>query len=200
MQYFVPGFIFIEILAFYNSFNLSFSKLSLWSMAISYFFTVITSGILSIFCISVSVWIYYLCPLLLSVILGHVLTRFVFQSDSLKSFLRFMGNKSQYSNAWMNLIDFNPGTALKVVMREKQIGYIGRLVLIEERSLDSWFALYDYCMVNPLTNSVILDTTIKENGENVNQLIALNLRDIESVELFYNKDSKVFARLVNSQV
>ena len=107
--------------------------------------------------------------------------------NKLSALLNRISRKSFNSDVWRDIIDYKEGTTLKIFLKNSSVVYIGKLILHEEKGLDSWFVLKDYICS-------YLDKDEEFNGEDCEYptTVALNLREVERIELFYCKDTKVF--------
>ncbi len=61
----------------------------------------------------------------------------------------------------------------------------------EEKDLDSWIILTDYCRINKETINVIFDP----DDEGLKSTVAINLHNIEYIEIMYENDSNVWKRI-----
>jgi len=96
-------------------------------------------------------------------------------------------NKTIHEDIWRNIIDYKNGTILKIYLKSQSAIYIGKLAIHEERSLDSWFVLKDYiCMY--LEKNEEFDSSLCPQPT----AVAINLNEVERVELLYCTDTKVF--------
>lgn len=90
--------------------------------------------------------------------------------------LLHINNKSLHDDIWQDIIDYRNGTTLRFICGDTI--YIGTLVIHEERGNDSWFVLDDY---------IVEEKNSKYKAEDMNfrSRIAINLRDVDRVELYY---------------
>jgi len=103
--------------------------------------------------------------------------------------LNKINNKSINDDVWDVILDYNDPPMPKVYVKGADILYIGRFAAREENGLNSWIVITDYIRANK-------ENKLQYNPEEHNQksMIALNMRDIERVELVYSQDSKIWKK------
>lgn len=191
LQYFVPGFIFICLFSFFRSAKFNETTVTIWSVVISYLCVVVAHVINGWFpALHLSQWGLLLAPSALAVIFS-LLSIGVLKLECIKRILLHINHKSQYKSIWDDLIDYKDGTTVFVSMRDQNVGYCGRLFEIEENGTDSWFALSDYCKVDPNTYEILQNPS---GDQGPPTLLTLNLHDISAIELYYNQGSVVAKR------
>lgn len=91
-----------------------------------------------------------------------------------------INNKSIHDDIWQDVIDYRNGTTLRFICNN--IIYTGVLVGHEEKGNDSWFILENFIVEGKEENY---------NSEDMscNARIAINLKNVDRVELYYG-DSK----------
>lgn len=80
---------------------------------------------------------------------------------------------------------------MNVYIKSSNIYYIGRFSFREENGINSWISLVDYFCVDKNTNEKIFDP---EQG-GLNSSVAINLSNIERIEIIYENDSEVWEKL-----
>ena len=76
-----------------------------------------------------------------------------------------------------------------IYLSGKKYGYCGKLIEIEENGINSWFALTQYDKFDIETKKILPSPTTTFPTR-----LVLNFKDVEAIELVYNKDSKLIAR------
>lgn len=76
---------------------------------------------------------------------------------------------------------------INIYLKSSNIYDTGRFTFREENGADSWISLVEYCSVDKQTNDPIFDP---KSGE-LCSLVVINFKDIERIEIIYEKDSDV---------
>lgn len=125
--------------------------------------------------------------IIVSIILAIICSK-MFDNKKLRSVLNFINHKSVNSDIWRDIVDYDNGTTLKIFLKNG-ITYIGVLIIHEENGKDSWFALKGHCATYPdgteFNSCALADTDIIST-------VAIQLSNVDRIELYYNKDTKIF--------
>lgn len=113
------------------------------------------------------------------------------KSKYVRTVLLKTNNKSINSDIFDDIIDYNKKTMLQIYLKNSDVFYIGTFKFREEHRLESYLVLIDYASLNKITSKVVF----KPNENNLKSSVAINLRDIERIELIYENDSEVWERL-----
>ncbi len=193
---FLSGFIFVYTYNWLNNKKMDISILTIWSLFIS---TLIKSlySMIHIFILSnikipdaIKIMIYSLTGLLLALLL----TRFK-KAKIFNRLLYEVNNKSINDDIFDDIIDYEKRTMMNVYIKSSDIYYVGRFSFREEKGIDSWITLVEYCRVDKKTNSKLFDPA--EGG--LCSSVAINLKEVERIEIIYEKDSKVWERQVGKR-
>ena len=190
LQYFVPGYLFLSIARFLGSWKISDTTVTIWSIIISYIYSVAITAINAVLPaqITMNTW-ECLVAQLLAAVGGAVVMVYIHRSKILSKLLRKINHKSVHSNLWDDMIDYDIGTTVVIKLHGTNNAYCGTITAIEENGLDSWIALTEYLMLDWYSHEEIPTP----EGPSCIKRLMLSFRDIESVELYYNKDTKIFS-------
>lgn len=175
-----------------NNKKYDISILTLWSIFISYliktFYSLIHSVILSQTDINdfLKVFIYVITGVILPFVVHKII-----RSSFIQKILYKTNNKSVNEDIFNDIIDYDLPTMMQVYIKNSDVYYIGKFSFREEKGLDSWIVLINYGAIKKNKNKLIYDP---ENF-NLKSSVAINLRDVERIELIYEKDSEVWKRL-----
>lgn len=193
---FLSGFIFIYTYNWLNNKKMDISILTIWSLFIS---TLIKSfySVIHIFLLSnvkipdaIKIVVYSLTGLLLAVLLTRIKSTKVFIH-----MLYIVNNKSINDDIFDDIIDYDKRTMMNIYIKSSDVYYIGRFSFREENGIDSWISLVEYCCVDRKTNNKLFEPA--EGG--LCSSVAIHLKDIERIEIIYEKDSEVWKRLIGKQ-
>lgn len=101
-----------------------------------------------------------------------------------KMFLNRLNHKSPNDDIWLDVIDYDLGTDMRVFLKNSNVYYDGEFTIREEKGNDSWFVFRNYRMYE--------NGTEVKNGDKKKKRLAINLNSIERIELFYEDDTKIF--------
>lgn len=193
MELFLPGYIFMLLFLWLNSRKLDLTIIALWSMFISYIiqsiWSIIYQFIFTQFIITseLKIIIYIITAIVMCLILTYIKNNnIIFQK------LLYKSHKTGNDDIFDDVIDYDSPTMMCVYMKSN-ILYIGKFLIREEKGLNSWITLINYSSVDKDTKEKIFDP----DEENLKSVVALNLKDIERIELIYEDESKVWHNLVN---
>ena len=164
----------------------------IWSLVISYiikiFYASIHSVVLSNININeyVKVLVYIITGALLSILITRVLRIKIFS----KMLMR-INNKSINDDIFDDVIDYELPTMMSIYLKNSDLYYIGRYCCREEKGLDSWIVLINYCCVNKADDEIVYDP--QENEQK--SVVMINLHDIERIENIYEDASKMWQYL-----
>lgn len=192
IELFLSGFIFMCIFSFLNNRKYDTSKFLLW-------------------CIFISYLIKHFCILIHSIIIPHVEIRneiqvltysiigcvlpfvihIVIQSKPMQCILYKTSQKSINDDAFNDIIDYELPTMMQVYLKNSDIYYIGKFCYREEKGMDSWIVLINYGCITKEENKLVYDP----DGSELKSVVAINMHDIERIEIIYEDDSKVWKSL-----
>lgn len=191
---FLPGFIFMITYSWMNAKKYDVSVLTIGSLFISYIISVFYATIHNFIFInydfneSIKSLIYIISGLTFPPII------IFFQNTKLfKNFLRKLNHKSIHEDIFDDIIDYNKKTILQVYIKNSSVMYIGTFKVREEKGSESYIALIDYAAMDVNTKNVIFNP----NKKNLNSSVVINLRDVERIELIYEKDSDLWNYLIS---
>lgn len=105
----------------------------------------------------------------------------------------FKTNRKSINDAIFNdIIDYDKKTIMRIYLKSSPVMYIGTFKIREEKGTESYITLIDYVSFNI------------ENGKNIifqpdkyklKSSVVINLKDIERIELIYEKNSQLIERL-----
>lgn len=189
---FLPGFIFMITYNWLNNNKNDISLITIWSLFISVliksFCTTIHSFVFRNvqFIDSSKIIIYSLMGVLLS-----FLIIWLKKSVIIQRLLYISNNKSINNDIFDDIIDYEEPTMMKICIKNSSVYYVGKFCFREEKGLDSWIALINYCYADKKTNEVIYDSC----SSGLNSIMIINLKDVERIEIIYENESKVWKRL-----
>lgn len=108
------------------------------------------------------------------------------ETKVLNKLISALSHKSINDNVWKDIIDYE-GTTLNIFCKNKSISYCGILVAMEENGADSWLILKDY-IIQYYDKDEIFDSALLPNPST----LAINLKNADRIELYYNPDTKIF--------
>lgn len=183
LEYFIPGFLFVRIFQILTSRKDSTYQLII-SVAVSYilkaFCSIVHEYILTDINFS---WNWRVLILSIFAAVSSVILVCISEIKFVNRILLHINNKSLHDDIWQDIIDYRNGTTLRFICGDTT--YIGTLVIHEERGNDSWFVLDDY---------IVEEKNSKYKAEDMNfrSRIAINLRDVDRVELYYGDLKETF--------
>ncbi len=92
-----------------------------------------------------------------------------------------INHKSTHDDIWQDIIDYKNGTTLRFICNDAI--YTGILIEHEEKGNDSWFILENYIVEED-------NTYYKSDEIGNNCRIAINLKNVKRVELYYGNKEK----------
>lgn len=186
---FLSGFVFMTLFGWLNNKSFDISILSIWSLIISYvikaFYATIHVFILN--SLDFDEYQKVLIYLVTAIILAFISTKLI-STKCLKKLLYNTNNKSVNEDIFDDIIDYQKPTMMQIYLKDSDFYYIGKFAFREEKGLDSWLVLVDYCSVKRNTNKAIY----VPSADNINSTVAINLSNIESIQLVYEDDSEVW--------
>lgn len=187
LQYFIPGYWFIFIFTFCTKKKLSKNIILILSCTISYLLiscleivristkiikipdtTLINSGIAIIL------------ATLLAIVVSCVVSCKTYSSMLVKLF-----HKTPNDNIWMDLLDFNSGSNLKIYLKNENYYVIGHHKNQEENRDDSWLAVSAFAKFDKTTNELCENEPSFLDNEDVTYVVRFS--DIEHIEIFNTK-------------
>lgn len=189
---FLSGFIFMYTYNWINNKKNDISLMTLWSLFISFLLKSSYSALHTIILPnikihdSVKIIVFSLTGFLMAILFTYLnRTRFF------TGLLYKINNKSINNDIFDDIIDYDKKTMMSIYLKSSDIYYIGRFSYREENGVNSWISLVDYYCVDKKTNNAIFNP---EQG-GLNSSVAINLSNVERIELIYEKDSKVWKKL-----
>ena len=113
----------------------------------------------------------------------------------IRNLLYKTNNKSVNDDIFDDIIDYEEPTMMSVYIKNSDVYYIGKYCFREEKGLDSWIVLINYCSVNRKNNDIIYNP----QEMNKKSTVMINLHDVERIENIYEDNSKVWARLTGKE-
>jgi hypothetical protein len=191
---FLPGFVFMLTYSWMNVKKYDVSVLTIGSLFISYtisvFYSAMHNFIFKNYDISEAVksLIYIISGLIFPFVIIYFQNTKIF-----KKLLRKINHKSIHEDIFDDIIDYNRKTMLQVYIKNSPVVYIGTFKIREEKGLDSYIALINYASMDKNTKTIIF----KPSKNDLNSSVIINLRDIERIEVIYEKESDLWKYLIN---
>lgn len=189
---FLSGFVFMYVYIWLNNKKIDLSLMTLWSLFISALVKSFCSVLHTL--ILPTVMIPDAAKILVFTVTGFLLAILFTYLSKTKPFtilLYKINNKSINDDIFEDIIDYDKQTMLQIYLKNSDCLYIGTFKMREEKGLDSYIVLIDYASLNKTTKEIIFMPSENDKYSTV----AINLRDIERIELIYEHDSKVWKRL-----
>lgn len=190
---FLSGFVFMYTYSWFNNRKIDISILTIWSLFISILIKSFYSA-LHIFILpnikihdAIKIIIFFITGILLAIICTYIK-----QTKLFSKLLYKINNKSINDDIFDDIIDYDKRTMMNVFLKSSDIYYVGRFSFREENGINSWISLVEYCSIDKTTNERIFDPEIG----GLYSSVAINLKDIERIEIFYEKDSDVWEKLI----
>lgn len=101
-----------------------------------------------------------------------------------KMCLNKLNHKSPNDDIWLDVIDYELGTKMRIFLKNSDTYLEGEFTIREEKSNDSWFVLRNY---HTYKNGAEIN-----NRDTQKKRLAVNLNTIERIELFYEDETKIF--------
>lgn len=186
----------MSIYGWLNNKKYDFSLITIWGLFISFiiqtFYLAMHSIILTQIDINDALKILvYICTGIVSAFLATKLLQYKF----IQRILYSTNYKSINEDIFDDIIDYDERTMMNIYIKSSNIYYLGRFIIREEKGLNSWIVLTDYYRINKESNNPLFDP---DKG-GLNSTVAINLRDVERIELIYEKDSEIWKRLTKQK-
>lgn len=183
LQYIIPGYITITLIAFGLSKKINKSNAIIFSCIVSY---VLLSAI-SLLRVKYFKQIpnNAIINSSLSIILGVIsscIIVFISQTKKFKQFSIKLFHKTLNDDIWRDIFDLENGSNLKVYLKNTDYYLIGHLKNYEEKGNDSWLALSAFGKFDKTENILCKNEPQFLNDSNI--LIAIRFSDIESIQIF----------------
>lgn len=123
------------------------------------------------------------------------LVTFLRKTKIIQGLLYASNNKSINDDIFDDIIDYEEPTMMSVYLKSSDVYYIGKYCFREEKGLDSWIVLINYCCVNRSNNKILYDP----QKDNEKSTVMINLHDVERIENIYEDNSKVWKRLTGKE-
>ena len=182
----------MEIYNWLTNRNMDISVIILWSLFVNTLIVTFYSAVHSFvfktydFDEAVKILIYILTGCILPFVVICIQ-----KSKVLKELLYHTNNKSVNSDIFEDIIDYNKATMMKVYIKNSEVYYIGTFKYREEKGLDSYIVLINYASLNKET----VKTVFKPSKEGLKSVVAINLQDIERIEIIYDDESEVWKNM-----
>lgn len=192
MNLFLSGFIFITLFSWLNSKNYDNAVVIIWSLVVSYIIKIFYSAVHSIILTDVDIneYVKLLIYIVTSVGLSFLVTKLL-GIKILRKILYKTNNKSINDDIFDDVIDYEEPTMMSIYLKSSDVYYVGKYCYREEKGLDSWIVLIDYCCASRSDNKIIYNP----QKENKKSTAMINLHDVERIENIYEENSEVWKRL-----
>lgn len=196
LNLFLSGFIFMTAFGWLNNKAFNVSIVTIWSLFISVLIKSFYSTMHYYFAVnikftdSVKILIFSLTGLLLAVILTYLK-----QTSVIRWVLYYINNKSVHEDIFDDIIDYKKRTMMKIYIKSSDVYYLGRFSFREEKGLESWIVLIDYYCLDLKSNKILFDP----ETDDLKSSVAVNLKDVERLEIIYEGDSDVWKKLIGNQ-
>lgn len=192
MNLFLSGFIFIMMFSWLNSKKYDNAVLVVWSLVISYIIKIFYSAVHSIVFTDVDIneYVKVLIYIITSVGLSFLVTKLL-RIKVLRRILYKTNNKSINDDIFDDIIDYEEPTMMSIYLKSSEVYYVGKYCYREEKGLDSWIVLIDYCCANRNNNKILYNP----QKENKKSTVMINLHDVERIENIYEDNSEVWKHL-----
>lgn len=192
IELFLPGFIFIILYDFLNSKKIEISLVILWSLFISFIIKIFYSAVHSFIFVDIDVAIpIKVIVYLLTATIIPIFMTYMKNTNLADHFFKKLNYKTAHQDIFDDIIDYKDHIMMQIYLKNCNKLYIGRFVIREENGLDSWIVLEGYSQLDKNTKEVLYDP--EPNG--LNSTVAINLREVESLEIIYTDESKVWKRI-----
>lgn len=188
---FLSGFIFMYTYNWFNNKKTDISILTIWSLFVSALIKSIYSTI-HIFILSnieipdaIKIIIYSLTGFLFAILLTQLKNKEIFNR-----ILYNINNKSINDDIFDDIIDYDKRTMMKIYIKSSDVYYIGRFSFREEKGINSWISLVEYNCIDRKTNNKLF----VPKDEGLCSSVAINLKEVERIEIIYEKDSTVWKK------
>ncbi len=175
----------------FNNKKIDISILTIWSLFISVLIRSFYS-VLHIFFLpnvkihdSIKVIIFSATGFLLAIIFTYLK-----KTELFNRILYRINNKSINDDIFDDIIDYDKRTMMNIYLKSSDVYYIGRFSFREENGIDSWISLVEYCSMDKRTNKPIFNP----EKDHIYSSVAINLKEVERIEIIYEKDSKVWEK------
>lgn len=188
---FLSGFIFMTMYNWLNHKEMNISLITIWSLFISILVKSICSIVHTFIFVNVNfsnstkILIYSSIGLFLAIIITWLRN-----INPLRMVLYKVNNKSLNDDIFDDVIDYDKRTNMMIYLRNSPLLYIGRFLYREEKGIDSYIALIDYACLSTKDGQVIFDP----DKSDMLSTVVINLKDVERIQLQYEKDSAVWER------
>lgn len=184
MQYFVSGFIFLNIISYLCSKKMDKNYMLLLSCIISYVLVSFITYLCNI-CkrtdISSDAFNVSALTVIIAILLALLLSYFLMKKDTNKLLVKYF-HKTFHDDIWHDVLDLENGSNLKVYLKNEPYYIIGHHKNHEENGNDSWLALSGFAKFNKKTNRPYKGEP--SYLENNNVIITIRLSDVEHIEIF----------------
>ena len=183
LEYFIPGFIFISIFQYFTS-RKDMSYKIIGSVVISYILKAICSiGHQYVMPQRIFTWEERVIILTIFALITSLICIFISELNFVNKIFLKINYKSIHNDIWNDVIDYKNGTSLRIICSDAT--YTGVLIGHEEKGADSWFVLGDY---------IVSENGITYASEDMSfrSQVAINLKNVKRVELFYGESDKSF--------
>jgi hypothetical protein len=180
LQYFVPGFICVQIFCNLCSKKCSATNITIFSCAISFTFISLVNWISLYYLDEPNIWLSVGFSIILSTVAGLGVTK-LYRSEKFSKFLEKNFSKSQHNDVWLNLLEYTEGImSIKIIPRDENYYYIGSFVSVGEEDKDSWIIISSYGKFDIETNDI--DKVVDKRGDK-DMLLCIRVDNIKEMEV-----------------
>lgn len=188
-ELFLSGFIYMCVYYSLNGKQINISLVTIWSLFISLLikngYTVVHTYILQDFVPSEGEKIIVYAAT--GAVLAFLCTKFK-GGGFVSELLSWINHKSINDDIFDEIISYNEPPQMNIYIKSAEIYYRGQFCSREEKGLDSWIVLIEYHRINKETGKEIFNS----DSEKLKSSVAINLSNVERIELFYSNDSEVW--------
>lgn len=123
---------------------------------------------------------------IVTAIIMSCLVSWLYNSVVLKKILYKIGKKTFGNDLFKDVIDYDKRTMMMVYLKNSNIMYGGVFRAKDEHGTDSYISLIEYNIYNKENNEIV------RRFDEQKASVAINLNDIERIEMIYEEDSKVW--------
>ena len=192
LNLFLSGFICMSAYYSLNGKQMNVSLATIWSLFISFLiksgYTVVHTYMLRDLVVddSVKIIVYAATGGILA-----LLCTWLKGSWPMRKLLGRINYKSVNDDIFDEIISYNEPPEMQIYIKSSDVYYIGRFCGREEKGLDSWIVLIDYHSIHEETGEEIS----RSDSERRRSTVAINLSNVERIELFYKAGSKLWKKL-----
>lgn len=186
----MPGYVLLKIYSFFRNAKYTEATVTIWSVILSFLLVTMVNILDGVMFPDrvLNSWGLLITPVLLAVLCAFI-SVWAVKTKLFRWILQTVNHKSINHNIWDQIVDYDLGTEVAVKIKGENVLYVGGLLSIEENGLESWFTLSSHIKMNADDRTIIYDTSEESGARSV---LAVNMRDVETIELFYDDSSTVY--------